>query len=247
MTDYSKHHHPEALDPANCIEFEVSASRYALFTDPITKVSGEKMSYPVPTYEALRGVLSSVYWKPTFTWVIDAVRIMNPIKFESRGQKLLRYVGGGNDLAFFTYLTGEPRYQVKAHLEFNLNHPEFENDRNLLKHIDIAKKSLKRGGRFDIFLGTRECQGYVTPCEFGSGEGAYDKSGDVPYGAMFHSHTYPDQAYSADTENCLTANFFYPLMRNGIIEFPLPQECPVHKFVRPMKAKVFPDKKGGAK
>ena len=40
--------------------------RYALFSDPITRVGGEKISYPVPTYQAVKGILESVYWKPTF-------------------------------------------------------------------------------------------------------------------------------------------------------------------------------------
>ena len=32
--------------------------------------------YPtrVPTYEALKGILSSTYWKPALVWYIDAVR-----------------------------------------------------------------------------------------------------------------------------------------------------------------------------
>ena len=37
----------------------------ALFTDPLTKVGGEKFSYPVPTYQALKGITESIYWKPT--------------------------------------------------------------------------------------------------------------------------------------------------------------------------------------
>jgi len=36
----------------NRVEFSVSG-RFALFTDPITKIGGEKCSYHVPTYEAL--------------------------------------------------------------------------------------------------------------------------------------------------------------------------------------------------
>ena len=32
--------------------------RQALFTDPVTKIGGEKFSYQVPTYEALKGVTS---------------------------------------------------------------------------------------------------------------------------------------------------------------------------------------------
>lgn len=35
------------------------------FSDPIMRVGGEKCSYQVPTYEALKGILMSVYWKPT--------------------------------------------------------------------------------------------------------------------------------------------------------------------------------------
>jgi CRISPR-associated protein Cas5d len=59
-------------------------------------------------------------------------------------------------------------YQVRAHFEWNQHRPELERDRNDGKHFEIAKRSLERGGRQDIFLGTRECQGYVEPCEFGS-------------------------------------------------------------------------------
>jgi CRISPR-associated Cas5-like protein len=34
----------------NSIEFKVSA-RHALFTDPLTRIGGEKCSYHLPTYE----------------------------------------------------------------------------------------------------------------------------------------------------------------------------------------------------
>ena len=44
----------------NSVEFEVFA-KYALFSDPITRVGGEKFSYQVPTYQALKGVLESIY------------------------------------------------------------------------------------------------------------------------------------------------------------------------------------------
>ncbi len=35
--------------------------RQALFTDPVTKIGGEKFSYQVPTYEAVKGILKSIY------------------------------------------------------------------------------------------------------------------------------------------------------------------------------------------
>ena len=34
--------------------------RSALFSDPVTKIGGEKCSYHIPTYEALRGVARSI-------------------------------------------------------------------------------------------------------------------------------------------------------------------------------------------
>lgn len=57
------------LQYKNEISFEVWGD-YGLFTDPIMRVGGEKFTYQVPTYEALKGVISSSYWKPTLTWYI---------------------------------------------------------------------------------------------------------------------------------------------------------------------------------
>ena len=48
----------------NMVDFQVSG-RYALFTDPITRIGGEKATYQTPTYQALKGILESVYWKPS--------------------------------------------------------------------------------------------------------------------------------------------------------------------------------------
>lgn len=39
----------------NTIEFEVYGT-YALFSDPVMRVGGEKTSYHIPTYEALKGI-----------------------------------------------------------------------------------------------------------------------------------------------------------------------------------------------
>lgn len=86
----------------NIVEFEVFGD-YALFSDPLMRLGGEKCSYQVPTYEALKGILSSVYWKPTFIWRIMDVRVMNPIQTEVKGIRPIKY-SGGNDLAYYTYL-----------------------------------------------------------------------------------------------------------------------------------------------
>lgn len=220
----------------NIVEFEVYGD-YALFSDPIMRVGGEKCTYQVPTYEALKGILSSVYWKPTIVWIIDKVRVMNPIQTEVKGIRPIKYTGG-NDLSFYTYLKN-CRYQVMAHFEWNENRPELIGDRNENKHHCIAKRMIEKGGRRDIFLGTRECQGYVVPCKFGEGEGHYDNIQEFAFGLMYHGITYADEAFSEETKNCMTARFWYPKMQNGVINFLRPEKCPLYKKLRPMEMKIF--------
>ena len=220
----------------NLVEFEVSGD-YGLFSDPIMRVGGEKCSYHIPTYEALKGILASVYWKPTIIWIIDAVRVMNPIRTEVKGIRPIKY-NGGNDLSYYTYLR-DCRYQVRAHFEWNLNRPELAGDRDENKHHNIARRMIKKGGRRDVFLGTRECQGYVEPCVFGEDIGAYDKLDELGFGLMYHGITYADEAYSEETKNKMTANFWYPVMKNGVITFPKPQNCPHHKTLGNMEMKKF--------
>lgn len=220
----------------NLVEFLVTGD-YGLFADPLMRLGGEKCTYQVPTYEALKGILSSVYWKPTFIWVIDAVRVMNPIQTEVKGVRPIKY-NGGNDLAYYTYLKN-CAYQVRAHFEWNENRPELAVDRNENKHHNIAKRMIVKGGRRDIFLGARECQGYVEPCVFGEGAGAYDQLPELSFGVMYHGLTYADEAYSEETRGHMTANFWRPVMRNGIITFLRPEECPMRKTLREMEMKPF--------
>ena len=69
----------------NSIEFKVWG-RFALFADPLTKIGGEKCSYHIPTYEALKGIAKSIYWKPTLIWVIDEARVMNASYTDERDE-----------------------------------------------------------------------------------------------------------------------------------------------------------------
>lgn len=222
----------------NSVEFEVRGD-YALFSDPVTRVGGEKFSYQIPTYEAIKGIMHSIYWKPTIIWIIDEVRIMNPIQTETKGIRPIKYQGG-NDLSYYTYLK-DCRYQVRAHFIWNFNRPELENDRNENKHHNIAKRMIEKGGRRDIFLGTRECQGYVSSCKFGEGGGFYDDVSELSYGTMVHGITYADEAYPdriPETEGNMCVRLWQPVMKRGVIEFIPPWECQ-HRVIRNMDIKAF--------
>jgi CRISPR-associated protein Cas5d len=159
------------------------------------------------------------------------VRVIKAIRTQTRSAKPIEY-GGGNSLSIYTYLS-EVEYQVQAHFEWNLHREDLAQDRNENKHYFIAKRMIERGGRRDIFLGTRECQGYVEPCAFCEGKGFYDNYGELAFDLMFHGFDYPDEVGKDE----FYARFWHPKMVDGVVEFARPDECTIRKFVRPMKAR----------
>ncbi len=220
----------------NSISFRLWGD-HALFTDPITKLGGEKFSYHIPTYEAIKGVLKSIYWKPTIIWYVDKVRVISPIRTQTKGTKPLSWAGG-NTLAIYTFLR-DVEYEVEAHFEWNERRPELTQDRIDGKHFSIIQRVLEKGGRQDIFLGTRDCQGYVEPCEFGQKNGVYDETDELNFGLMFHSFSYPDETGI----NQLSSNFWQAVMKKGILTFPRPEECSISRVVRKMQPKQFLENK----
>jgi CRISPR-associated protein Cas5d len=216
----------------NSISFRLWG-RYALFTDPVTKLGGEKFSYHIPTYEAIKGVLKSIYWKPTIVWYVDRVRVIKPLRTQTKGTKPLQW-NGGNTLSIYTFLH-DVEYEVEAHFEWNENRAELAQDRIDGKHFNIAVRMLEKGGRQDIFLGTRDCQGYVEPCAFGDGNSAYQDIDELSFGLMFHGFDYPDETGIEE----LHGRFWEATMKNGVLEFPRPQDCKIRRFIRTMTAKEF--------
>ena len=54
---------------------------FACFTRPEMKV--ERVSYPVMTPSAARGVLEAIFWKPEFTWRVREIQVLKPIAYFS--------------------------------------------------------------------------------------------------------------------------------------------------------------------
>lgn len=212
---------------------------YALFTDPVTKGGGEKFTYQIPTHQALKGITEQIYWKPTIQYYIDSIKVMRPIKTETKGI-LAPLKKGGQDLNYYTYLK-DVEYLIKLHFEWNKVRPELEYDRNEKKHEQIFLRCLKRGGRRDIFLGTRECIGYVEQINKSEFEDAITpfKERQISFGIMFHSFVYPDEAYDKDTADNLTSNFTNISMNNGRIDYVRPEECSIQQKLRNYTIKNF--------
>lgn len=200
---------------------------YALFTDPMTKGGGEKFTYQVPTYAAIKGIVEACYWKPSLYYVIDSIKVINPIKTETKGI-LSPTRAGKKDLNYYTYLK-DVEYLIKYYFRWNDNRLDLSYDRNEKKHEQILLRSMNRGGRRDVFLGTRECIGYIERIrkeDFENAKGYYTGE-SLSLGIMFHSFTYPDEAYDIDTEDTLTSNFYPMIMTDGRIDFVEPKECTI--------------------
>ena len=112
-------------------------------------------------------------------------------------------------------------YHVRAHFIWNEHRPALAHDRDEHKHHNIALRMIHRGGRRDIFLGTRECQGYVESCDFVEGESFYKDYGALDFGLMVHGFDYPDQT----GRDMLALRLWRARMEDGIIRFPPPEEC----------------------
>lgn len=54
---------------------------WACFTRPDAKV--ERLSYPVMTPSAARGILECIFWKPEMRWIVQEIEVLRPINFFS--------------------------------------------------------------------------------------------------------------------------------------------------------------------
>lgn len=54
---------------------------FACFTRPEMKV--ERVSYPVMTPSAARGILEAIFWKPEVSWLVREIQVLKPIRWFS--------------------------------------------------------------------------------------------------------------------------------------------------------------------
>lgn len=186
----------------------------ALITSPESKSGGEKMSAMIPTREMLRGIVDANYFKPVLKNVVDEVRVMHKIESYTQGTRLL-LKNGKADLSAYTYLQ-EVCYYIKFHFEWNDARDDLKGDRNFNKHEAITARSLKRGGRRPIFLGTSECAGYIeelTVEQYENDPGYYDDK-TLGFGLMFNEFVYP-----MEPGGMLQAIYAPINMKNGRIDY----------------------------
>lgn len=197
--------------------FEISGTR-AMFATPASKMSGECVSYLLPTYSALVGICDKIYSRPGIKWEVEACRVMNPIRQVNICIKTPHYLVAKKlkkQRFVYTYLS-EVRYQVKAHYVKDVVH--FDKSYFNLGQDKAVEKAIKCGGERMVTLGRSDCQAFVKPCEWGEGNGYYDESGLGEAFYMFYEFIFKRERLEAKRK-ITDVVFCEERMDNGIIYF----------------------------
>jgi CRISPR-associated protein Cas5d len=146
---------------------------HACFTRPEMKV--ERVSYDVMTPSAARGILEAVHWKPAIKWIVEEIRVLKPIRFQSIrrnevGAKApvaaIRKAMKSGDLGDLHLVIEDNRQQRAATVladvayvisaRFELT-PKADDSDNPGKHLDTFNRRARKGQCFhQPCLGTRE-------------------------------------------------------------------------------------------
>jgi CRISPR-associated protein Cas5d len=192
---------------------------YACFSRPELKV--ERVSYEVITPSAARGILEAVCWKPAIKWIIDEIKVCNPIKFENirRNEVNIKasankdFIAANNDRAQrASLILKNVRYVITAHFEMTDRAEERDNE---AKFTEMIKRRLRNGQYFHKpYLGVREF-----PAEIRLIENGKDAPAPIPesraLGLMLYDILYIKNEHNVVREFCPT--FFMAEMENGSI------------------------------
>lgn len=146
---------------------------FACFTRPEMKV--ERVSYDVMTPSAARGILEAIHWKPAIRWIVTAIHVLEPIRFQSIrrnevGHKIpvanVRKAMKTGSTAGLVQTVEDDRQQraatVLTHVSYVIearfaltDKADAEDSEG--KHLDIFNRRARRGQCFhQPCLGTRE-------------------------------------------------------------------------------------------
>lgn len=195
---------------------------FACFTRP--EMKAERVTYPVMTPSAARGVLEAILWKPEFTWLVREIWVLNKIRHIS----LLRNevnntavlstarrwetTGGGYYAEEYraqrhTLALRDVAYLIKADIRLKEH-----TDANVAKYRDMFRRRVKRGQcHHQPYLGCREFSAFFSPPD--GSEKPIDYTDDL--GRMLF-----DLDFAPDGSGNAIPRFFNARLENGILRVP---------------------------
>lgn len=169
---------------------------YACFTNPNLKV--ERVSYPVMTPAAARGILEAIFWKPAFRWEIRSITVLKPIKTLSIMRNEIKDRQNDKPILIeekrqqrVSLILKDVEYVIAADMALVWK------DERIEKYWDQFQRKLERGACHHMpCLGTREFSAWFEPA---TGHEKPDAVIDQQYlGVMFFDTAYVKNESRAD-------------------------------------------------
>ncbi|MGH7904013.1 MAG: type I-C CRISPR-associated protein Cas5c [Candidatus Dormibacteraceae bacterium] len=146
---------------------------FACFTRP--EARGERVSYPIMTPTAARGVLEAIFWKPEFRWRVLEIWVLRPIKFFSILRNEVTKKAAVSEIRSWSHGDGfyveedraqrhtlalrDVAYMIRADVEVREGVGE-----NPAKYRDQLRRRVERGAcAFTPYLGCREFSAFFGP------------------------------------------------------------------------------------
>lgn len=182
----------------------------ARFTAPHTR--GEPYSEDVMSPSAGTRLLTTIYAKPEFCWVLEAIHVLRRIQKENiviKGPK------GSSDVTLQTATDLiDVEYVVRARIEIN---PARTNDR--AKYIGEAHRRLSKGERFQpISLGIREYEAFYELMTQDEYEAILPIDDSRPLGPLLYANVPTDRWHLDEYDSV----FFEAHLRRGTLDIPEP-------------------------
>lgn len=196
------------------------------FTRPEMKV--ERVSYPVMTPSAARGILESIFWKPEFDWRVQEIWVLRPVRYFSILRNEVNSVaseraargwarGGGS---FFADGDRSQRHTLAlrdvAYLIYAQIAPRPHADGDVAKYRDQFRRRVAGGRCFARpYLGCREFA-----ADFAAPDGS-ERPIDLTeeLGQMLFDLAYPPGVVVAG-QSAARARFFSAALERGVLRVP---------------------------
>lgn len=150
----------------------------ACFTRPELKV--ERVSYPIPTPSACRGLLEAVLWKPAIAWRVERIQVLNSIEFTAfrrnevcskapvprgavinNGGEYGQYHADDDRTQRNTVALRDVDYVIECHFELTA---KAEMSDNITKFVEMFERRVSKGQHFhQPYFGCREFIAEVLP------------------------------------------------------------------------------------
>ena len=195
----------------------------ACFTSPTTKV--ERLTQPFPTPSAARGILSSIYMKPSeFYWQVTRIEVLKPIRYISFKRNEVKCTlsslepisADDERTQRQTVFLYDVRYRITARI---VPRPDFQGTVEQL--YAQMERRIKTGKCFHMpSLGMRECVAYFSESDPSEEPIKEDLDLGLTVYDIFDLH---DAEVRKKTRPRLS--LYHAVMKQGIIEVP-PYDSP---------------------